>query len=65
MALRLELKDGTRTLATYTRRPIVERMLDAGAKPIVPPARRKSKPGARKRRALGRGVAEGLPAAVE
>ena len=53
VGLRLELKDGDRTLAVYGKKDIVGRMLDAAQEPeaAAAPAKRKVK---KSRRALGR-----------
>lgn len=58
MGLRLELKDGDRTLAVHTKKDVVNRMLDAAQgtaqqDAAAPAPRRKAKA---KRKALGRGA---------
>jgi hypothetical protein len=59
VGLRLELKDGNRTLAVYGKKDIVGRMLDAAegttSEEAAPAPKRKTK----KRRALGRGAEPG------
>lgn len=56
MALRLTLMDGDRVLATYSKRDVVGRMLDAaGAEPEGTPTRKAARKG-KPRRALGKGA---------